>query len=436
MHTHSKRVNIVTLGCSKNVVDSEKIAGHLFQGGYHISHNAEVGKFDTVIINTCGFIESSKQESINHIIGWTAEKQAGTIDKLIVTGCLSHRYQKELAIEFKNVDAWFGTMELGQLLHTMQVDYKTELVGARVFANPQHYAYVKISEGCNRACTFCAIPLMRGGHISRPIDELVAEVAQLAQMGVKEIMLIAQELTYYGLDIYKKRSLDSLLHSLVQVEGIEWIRLHYAYPHKFPLSIIETMGRYEKICNYLDMPLQHASDDILRAMQRHITQAEMRTLLKDIRSILPDITLRTTMIVGFPSETDTHFGELLDFVEEQRFDRLGVFTYSHEESTKAFALQDDVTSSIKQQRYATLMHTQQKISLEKNEAMISKKVKTIVDRSENGIFIGRTEKDSPEVDNEVLIFNAPQHILVGSFLEAEINGATEYDLEATFLRLL
>ena len=427
------KVNIITLGCSKNLVDSEVLLTQLQGNDIEANHQAENDDANVIIVNTCGFIDKAKEESINTILQYGEAKKAGLIDKLYATGCLSQRYREELSSEIPEVDAWFGTLELPLLLNKLNADYKHELIGERQLTTPTHFAYMKISEGCNRTCSFCAIPLMRGKHVSNPIEQLVAEAKSLAKQGVKELILIAQELTYYGLDIYKERSLPKLLRELCKVEGIEWIRLHYAYPSKFPLDIIEVMAEQPKICNYLDIPLQHASNPMLKAMKRQITQEETIELIKNIRNILPDIAIRTTMMVGFPGETDEDFEELCDFVRKMEFERLGVFTYSHEEDTSAYDFEDDIPELIKNQRASELMAVQQEISLAKNEDIIGKTFKVIIDRKEGEYFIGRTEYDSPEVDNEVLILAKEQYARLGDFVNVEINDATDFDLYGTIV---
>ncbi len=422
------KVNVVTLGCSKNLVDSEVLMGQLKGNNIDVAHESQDGDFNVVVVNTCGFIDKAKEESINTILDYAEAKRIGAIDKLYVTGCLSQRYKDNLEQEIKEVDSFYGTRELPALLKTLKADYKHELVGERLLTTPRHYAYVKISEGCNRTCAFCAIPIMRGKHISKPIEELVKEVGNLAAQGVKEIMLIAQELTFYGLDIYKKRSLSLLLDALCDIEGIEWIRLHYAYPSQFPMDIIETMARQPKICNYLDIPLQHASNNVLKAMRRKVTHQDTRNTINEIRSILPEIAIRTTMLVGFPGETREDFVELKDFVEEMRFERLGVFTYSHEEGTHGYKLDDDVPEEEKAQRANELMEIQQEISYELNEAKIGKTFKVLFDKKEGESFVGRTAYDSPDVDNEVLVDATKQYVSIGEFANVKITDATDFDL--------
>ncbi|MCB9278280.1 MAG: 30S ribosomal protein S12 methylthiotransferase RimO [Lewinellaceae bacterium] len=422
------KVNVITLGCSKNLVDSENLITQLRGNEFDVVHDSNDDDANVVIINTCGFIDLAKQESIDTILEYAEIKKEGGIEKLFVTGCLSQRYKDDLETEIPEVDAYFGTLELPNLLARLNADYKHELIGERLITTPEHYAYLKISEGCNRTCSFCAIPLMRGGHVSRPIEELVKEASNLARMGVKELMLIAQELTYYGLDLYKKRELPRLLHALADVEGIDWIRLHYAYPSKFPPEILDVMAQRPEICNYLDMPLQHAADGVLDRMRRQITRAETEELIRTIRQKVPGLGLRTTMLVGFPGETDREFEELCDFVREMRFDRLGVFQYSHEEDTRAFDLPDDIPAEVKADRAARLMEIQQDISWELNQEKIGKTFKTLFDRKEGGYFVGRTEFDSPEVDNEVLVPAEDNYARIGDFAMVRITNAEEFDL--------
>ncbi|MEZ4896811.1 MAG: 30S ribosomal protein S12 methylthiotransferase RimO [Saprospiraceae bacterium] len=433
--TRAQSINVITLGCSKNWVDSENMITQLQANDYEVTHERDESKAEIVIINTCGFIDRAKEESVQTILEYAQQKSEGYIDKLYVTGCLSQRYKDNLEEEIPEVDAFFGTMELPSLLHRLQADYRHDLIGERVLTTPSHYAYLKISEGCNRTCSFCAIPLMRGKHISQPVEVLVKEARHLASQGVKELILIAQELTYYGLDLYKSRSLPRLLDALAGVEGIEWIRLHYAYPNKFPLEIIESMKSHPTICNYLDMPLQHISDPVLERMHRQISRQETTDLIKRIRDMHPDIHLRTTMLVGFPGETDADFDELCRFVEETRFNRLGVFQYSHEEGTTAYALTDDVAPETKEERMGQLMAIQQQISAEINEQKVGQRLNVLIDRKEGEYFVGRTEADSPEVDNEVLIEAANNYLRIGDFAEVDIIDANEYDLFATPSRL-
>lgn len=422
------KVNVITLGCSKNLVDSENLITQLKGNDFEVSHDSAEEDANVVIINTCGFIDRAKEESINTILEYAAIKTQGGIEKLYVTGCLSQRYKDDLEEEIPEVDAYFGTLELPSLLAKLEADYKHELIGERWTTTPQHFAYLKISEGCNRTCSFCAIPLMRGKHISRTIEDLVQEAKNLARRGIKELILIAQELTYYGLDIYKKRSLPILLEALSAVEGIEWIRLHYAYPSKFPVEIFDVMAALPKVCNYLDIPLQHASNTVLARMRRQITLAETKTLIETARKKVPNLTLRTTFLVGFPGETETEFQELVDFVTAMEFDRVGVFQYSHEENTLAYELEDDVPTEIKAERANRLMEAQQEISLQKNQAKIGQTFKVLIDRKEGAYFVGRTEGDSPEVDNEVLIPAATNYLRVGDFATIKIVNAEDYDL--------
>lgn len=426
------KVNIITLGCSKNMVDSEVLSGQLRANGIDVVHENTKKDHNIVVVNTCGFIDKAKEESINTILEQVELKKHGRIDKVYVTGCLSERYKESLEQEIPEVDAFFGTMELPAILKQFEADYKSELVGERLLATPKHYAYLKISEGCNRTCSFCAIPLMRGKHVSKPIEELVLEAEKLVRMGVKEIMLIAQELTYYGLDIYKKRMLPDLLNRLADIQGLEWIRLHYAYPTKFPLEVLDVMRERENICNYLDIPLQHASDKMLKAMKRQITKAEMNDLIAAIREKVPGICLRTTLITGFPGETLDDVEELKQFLDQHRFDRVGIFTYSHEENTTAYALQDDVPQEEKERRAQDIMEHQQEISYELNQEKVGKIFKTIIDKKEAGRYIGRTEFDSVEVDNEVIISGA-QRLQIGEFYNVRIEKAYDYDLEGVVL---
>lgn len=423
-------VNVITLGCSKNLADSEVLMSQLSANGIEVRHESPEPA-NVVVVNTCGFIDLAKQESIDTIIQYAQVKAEGGIEKLYVTGCLSQRYKDDLETEIPEVDAYFGTMELPGLLSKLNADYKHELVGEKLLTTPGHYVYLKISEGCNRTCSFCAIPLMRGKHVSKPIEKLVEEAKAMARIGVKELILIAQELTYYGLDIYKKRMLSELLDALCEIEGIEWIRLHYAYPNKFPIEILETMARQSKICNYLDIPLQHASDSVLERMKRQTTRQEQGDLIRKAREIVPEIRIRTTFLVGFPGETDAEFEELCRFVEEMKFDRVGVFQYSHEEDTSAYLSEDDVTPETKQERAERLMEIQREISLENNQAFVGKKMKVLIDRKEGDFFVGRTEFDSPEVDNEILINASNTYLRTGDFVMVNIDQAEEYDLYAT-----
>jgi ribosomal protein S12 methylthiotransferase len=421
------KVNVITLGCSKNLVDSENIITQLKANDYEVQHDSDQHA-NVIIINTCGFIDLAKEESINTIVQYADIKSKGGIEKLYVTGCLSHRYKDELKLEIPEVDAFFGTMELPGLLAKLNADYKHELIGERTLTTPAHFAYLKISEGCNRTCSFCAIPLMRGKHISKPIEALVKEARHLASIGVKEVILIAQELTYYGLDLYKKRALPDLLTALCGVNGIEWIRLHYAYPSKFPLDIFDVMAAQPKICHYLDIPLQHASDAVLERMKRQTTREEQRQLILYARKLIPDIAIRTTFLVGFPGETETEFLDLQAFVEEMRFDRVGVFQYSHEEDTSGYLMHDDVSPEIKTDRANRIMELQQSISLEANMAKIGRKMRVLFDRKEGEYYVGRTEYDSPEVDNEVLVPARDTFIRIGDFAMIEVTDAGDYDL--------
>lgn len=423
------KVNVITLGCSKNIVDSENIITQLKGNEFDVVHESS-DDANIIIVNTCGFIDLAKEESVNTILKYADAKNRGEIDKLYVTGCLSQRYKDQLEDEIPEVDAYFGTLELPSLLATLNADYKHELIGERSIVTPMHYAYLKISEGCNRTCSFCAIPLMRGKHVSRTIEELVRETKNLAKIGVREIMLIAQELTYYGLDIYKKRMLAELLESLSEVEGIEWIRLHYAYPSKFPREVFDVMADNPKVCNYLDIPLQHASNTVLDRMKRQITMEEMKDLISYAREKVPGIAIRTTFLVGFPGETATEFKELCDFVREMRFERVGVFQYSHEEGTSAMVWQDDVSPVTKRKRAQKLMKIQEEISYEKNQDLVGKRMRVLFDKKEGGYFIGRTEFDSPEVDNEVLLPADRFFVRLGDFAEVVIRDAGEFDLFA------
>jgi ribosomal protein S12 methylthiotransferase len=410
------------------MVDSEVLSGQLKANEIDVVHENTKKDHNIVVVNTCGFIDKAKEESINTILDQVALKKKGRLDKVYVTGCLSQRYREDLEKEIPEVDAWFGTMELPLMLKKFEADYKAELIGERLLATPQHYAYLKISEGCNRTCAFCAIPLMRGGHISRSIEDLVKEAEGLVRRGVKEIMLIAQELTYYGLDLYKQRMLPDLLHRLADIKGLEWIRLHYAYPSKFPLEILDVMRERPNICNYLDMPLQHASDNMLKAMRRQITRAEMTDLIHAVRERVPGVCLRTTLIAGFPGETEKDVEELKDFLQEHRFDRVGIFSYSHEEGTSAHGLEDNIPAGLKQQRAQEVMEVQQEISLEKNQEKVGQVFKTLIDKKEAGRYLGRTEFDSVEVDNEVII-HSKEKLPIGDFVHVRITKAYDYDLE-------
>lgn len=425
--SRKNKINIVTLGCSKNLVDSEVLFTQLQGNGYNVEHESKKDDAQIVVINTCGFIDGAKEESIDTILRYVDAKEKGIVEKVYVSGCLSHRYKDELAVEIPSVDAWFGTNELPRILKTLRADYKHELVGERLLTTPAHYAYLKIAEGCDRPCSFCAIPLMRGKHISRPIDELVMEARSLAKKGTKELILIAQDLTYYGLDIYRKRNLAELLQRLADVEGIEWVRLQYAYPAGFPMDILDVMKEHPHICRYLDMPLQTGSTEILKLMRRGITREKTEILIDQIRQKVPDIALRTTLIVGHPGETDELFDETYDFVEKMRFDRLGVFQYSHEENTHSYTFEDDVPAEVKQERADAIMALQQNISWELNQDKIGKTFKVLFDRKEGGYFVGRTEFDSPEVDNEVLL-PAGSYVRLGDFAQVRITKAEEFDL--------
>ncbi|MCX6314668.1 MAG: 30S ribosomal protein S12 methylthiotransferase RimO [Sphingobacteriales bacterium] len=422
------KVNIITLGCSKNMVDSEVLSGQLLANDIDVVHENAKRDHNIVIVNTCGFIEKAKEESVQTILEQVELKRRGKIDKVYVTGCLSERYKNNLETEIPEVDAYFGTMELPAILKQFEADYKADLMGERLLYTPAHYAYMKISEGCNRTCSFCAIPLMRGQHVSRTIESLVDEAKRLVDRGVKEVMLIAQELTYYGLDIYKERALPKLLHALADVKGLEWIRLHYAYPSKFPLEIIDVMKERDNICNYLDIPLQHAANNMLDLMKRQITREEMEQLIADIRYRLPEICLRTTLITGFPGETRDDVEELKIFLQKMRFDRVGIFTYSHEEGTSAFSMNDDIPAEEKEARAQEIMEVQQEISLEKNQDKIGRIMKVIIDKKEAGRYLGRTEFDSVEVDNEVII-SGNKKLTIGEFVQVKITKAFDYDIE-------
>ncbi len=426
--TQKPKVNLITLGCSKNLVDSEVIMTQLKGNGIQVAHEANGNDNNVVIINTCGFIDNAKQESIDTILKYAEAKKDGLVEKVYVTGCLSQRYREELETEIPDVDAWFGTMELPLLLKKFKANYKHELIGERVITTANHYAYLKISEGCDRPCSFCAIPIMRGKHVSKPIEQILQEAKNLAKNGVKELLLIAQDSTYYGLDIYKKRNLAELLDRLSDVDGIEWIRLHYAFPSGFPEDILDVMAQKPSICNYLDIPLQHAATNMLQIMRRGTTRQKTENLLEKIREKVPGIAIRTTMLVGHPGETQEDFNELLEFTEKWKFERLGVFTYSHEEGTHAYGMKDDIPQKVKEYRANELMDLQEQISLEHNERKVGKIFKTIIDRKESGYFIGRTEFDSPEVDNEVLIDAKKQYLRMGDFAQVRITEAREFDL--------
>lgn len=428
--TVKNKVNVITLGCSKNVWDSEVLMGQLKANKFDVVHEEDNTDASTIIINTCGFIENAKQESIDTILQFADAKSQGLIDKLYVTGCLSERYKEDLEKEIPQVDEYFGTRNLKELLGVLKADYKKELVGERLLTTPRHFAYFKIAEGCDRPCAFCAIPLMRGKHVSTPIETLVKQAEALAAKGTKELILIAQDLTYYGLDIYKKRALSELLLALEKVEGIDWIRLHYAYPSGFPMDVIDVMAQSTKILPYLDMPLQHATDNMLKSMKRGITRAKSDKLINDIRSKIPGIAIRTTLIVGFPGETEADFEELKQWVRDMKFERLGVFTYSHEENTTAFELEDDVPQDEKEFRCNAIMDIQRDIALENNHKMIGSTQQVLVDRVEGDFFIARTKFDSPEVDNEVLI-SKDHYVRVGDFVNVKITDCEDFDLYAT-----
>ena len=419
------RINVITLGCSKNTYDSEVLMGQLKASGKDVVHEQEG---NIVVINTCGFINNAKEESINTILEYVDKKENGLVDKVFVTGCLSERYRSDLEKEIPNVDQYFGTTELPLLLKALGADYKHELLGERLTTTPKNYAYLKIAEGCDRPCSFCAIPIMRGKHVSQSIEKLVKEAEGLAKNGVKELILIAQDLTYYGLDIYKKRNLAELLENLVKVEGIEWIRLHYAFPTGFPMDVLDLMKREPKICNYIDIPLQHISDNILKSMRRGTTKEKTTKLLKEFREAVPGMTIRTTLIVGYPGETQEDFEIMRDWVQEMKFERLGCFTYSHEENTHAYLLEDNVPEEVKQARAAEIMELQSQISWDLNQEKIGQTFKCIIDRKEGQYFVGRTEFDSPDVDNEVLIDATKFYVKTGEFVDVKISDATEFDL--------
>jgi ribosomal protein S12 methylthiotransferase len=426
------KVNIITLGCSKNLVDSEVLSGQLLANEINVVHENTKLDHNIVVVNTCGFIDKAKEESVNTILDQVALKKRGKLDKVFVTGCLSERYRADLAKEIPEVDAWFGTLELPFILQEFNADYKKDLLGERLLSTPKHYAYLKISEGCNRTCSFCAIPLMRGKHVSKTIEAIVAEAEGLVAKGVKEIMLIAQELTYYGLDIYKQRELPKLLNALADIKGLEWIRLHYAYPHKFPMDILDVMRERSNICNYLDIPLQHASNNMLKAMKRNITREEMDVLIDDIRAAVPGICIRTTLITGFPGETLEDVEELKTFLQKHRFDRVGIFQYSHEENTSAYDFEDNISAEEKARRAEEIMEVQQEISLERNEEKVGKTLRVLIDKKEAGRYLGRTEFDSVEVDNEVVI-NTDKKLQLGSFVNVKITKAYDYDLEGEII---
>jgi ribosomal protein S12 methylthiotransferase len=422
------KVNVVTLGCAKNIYDSEVLMAQLKANEFEVKHEEENSDAEIVIINTCGFIESAKQESIDMILQYADAKDQGKVDKLYVTGCLSQRYGGDLGKEIPQVDSFFGTRDLPRLLKTLKADYKSELLGERLLTTPSHFAYLKIAEGCDRPCSFCAIPLMRGKHRSTPMEQLVTQAEGLAAKGVKELLLIAQDLTYYGVDIYKKRNLDELVNKLADVEGIEWVRLHYAYPSGFPMEVIDTIKNHPNVANYLDIPLQHGSTKMLKSMRRGITREKTTELIRAIREISPEIAIRTTLIAGYPGETQEDFEEMRDWVEEMQFERLGIFTYSHEENTHAFTLEDDVPEEVKHARAEEIMALQSQISYNKNQTLVGKTLKVLIDKVEGGEFIGRTEYDSPEVDNEVRISSENEYVRIGDLVHIKITSADFYDL--------
>ncbi|MDD3721634.1 MAG: 30S ribosomal protein S12 methylthiotransferase RimO [Lutibacter sp.] len=431
MRTKSKKenkINVVTLGCSKNVYDSEVLMGQLIASNKNVVHEDENDDGNIVVINTCGFIGDAKEESINTILHYVNKKELGEVDRIYVTGCLSERYKPDLQKEIPNVDEYFGTHDLPNLLKVLEADYKHELIGERLTTTPTHYAYLKIAEGCDRPCSFCAIPLMRGKHVSTPIENLVIEATKLAKKGIKELILIAQDLTYYGLDIYKKRALAELLTALAKIDGIEWIRLHYAFPTGFPLDVLEVIKNEPKVCNYLDIPLQHINDDILKSMRRGTSHDKTTNLIAEFRKLVPNMAIRTTLIVGYPGETEEIFQELKEWVAAMRFERLGVFAYSHEENTHAASLKDNVPEKVKQQRVSDIMDLQSQISFELNQEKVGKTFKVIIDRKDGNYFVGRTEFDSPDVDNEVLIDATEHYVQVGKFTNIKITSATEFDL--------
>ena len=428
------KINVVTLGCSKNIYDSEVLMGQLKANGKDVVHEDKNEAGNIVVINTCGFIGKAKEESIDTILHYAKRKEAGEIDKVFVSGCLSERYKPDLQKEIPNVDQYFGTHDLPNLLKVLEADYKHELIGERLTTTPKHYAYLKIAEGCDRPCSFCAIPLMRGKHRSTPIEDIVVEATKLAEKGIKEVMLIAQDLTYYGLDIYKKRALADLLEALVKVEGIEWIRMHYAFPTGFPLDVLEVMKREPKVCNYLDIPLQHINTELLKSMKRGTTHEKTTALIHKFRALVPEMAIRTTLIVGFPGETEAMFQELKDWVEEMRFDRLGAFEYSHEENTGAYVLEDDVPAEVKFQRVNEIMEVQSQISWELNQEKVGKTFRCLFDRKDGEYFYGRTESDSPDVDNDVLVDAREHYVKIGEFIDIKVHEAGDYDLYGTPVR--
>ena len=425
------KINVVTLGCSKNIYDSEVLMGQLKANGKDVVHEDLNDEGNIVVINTCGFIGKAKEESIDTILHYAKRKEAGEIDKVFVSGCLSERYKPDLEKEIPNVDQYFGTHDLPNLLKVLEADYKHELIGERLTTTPKHYAYLKIAEGCDRPCSFCAIPLMRGKHRSTPIEDIVIEATKLAEKGIKEVMLIAQDLTYYGLDIYKKRALADLLEALVKVDGIEWIRMHYAFPTGFPMDVLEVMKREPKVCNYLDIPLQHINTELLKSMKRGTTHEKTTALIHKFREFVPEMAIRTTLIVGYPGETEAMFQELKDWVEEMRFDRLGAFEYSHEENTGAYVLEDDVPAEIKFQRVNEIMEVQSQISWELNQQKVGKTFRCLFDRKDGEYFYGRTESDSPDVDNDVLVDAKEHYVKIGEFIDIKMHEAGDYDLYGT-----
>jgi len=433
--TKKNKINVITLGCSKNVYDSEVLMGQLAANKMDVEHESEKDDANIVVINTCGFIDNAKEESINTILEQAERKEAGSIDKLYVTGCLSERYKPDLEREITNVDQYFGTTDLPKLLKVLGADYKHELLGERLTTTPKHYAYLKIAEGCDRPCSFCAIPLMRGKHKSTPIEQLVIEAKNLAKNGVKELILIAQDLTYYGLDIYKKRRLADLLIELSKVEGIEWIRLHYAFPTGFPQDVLDVIRDNDKVCNYIDIPLQHINNEILKSMKRGTSHQKTNDLLKAFRKKVPNMAIRTSLIVGYPGETEERFQELKQWVQDTKFDRLGVFTYSHEENTSAHVLEDDVPDEVKKARQEEIMDLQTHISWGLNQKKIGKTFKVLFDRKEGGYFIGRTEFDSPDVDNEVLVKANDTYIRMGDFANIKIEKTDHFDLYGVVVEL-
>ena len=429
--SHKKnKINVVTLGCSKNIYDSEVLMGQLKANNMEVEHESESQENDIVVINTCGFIDNAKEESVNTILDFVKRKEEGSVEKVFVTGCLSERYKPDLEKEIPNVDQYFGTTELPKLLKALGADYKHELIGERLTTTPKHYAYLKIAEGCDRPCSFCAIPLMRGKHVSKPIEDLVTETENLAKNGVKELILIAQDLTYYGLDIYKKRRLADLLLALKDVDGIEWIRLHYAFPTGFPQDVLDVIRDQEKVCNYIDIPLQHIADNVLKSMKRGTTFEKTNSLLRDFREKVPGMAIRTSLIVGYPGETEKDFEILKNWVRDTKFDRLGVFTYSHEENTSAYDLEDDVPAEVKAARAEEIMAIQQEVSMRLNGEKVGKEFKVLIDRKEGNFFIGRTEFDSPDVDNEVLIDASKYFVRQGDFIQVKVYEASDYDLFA------